>query len=153
VSSAPLTPAAPGGPAGAAAEPAAACPGCGAVLVAVPDGGWTHPGASAPCTQLFEVTLRGIREEAAADPAAADAVQLADAAYDAQHPDPADPGRLSAAVAHLAARFGGPATPVQPARRPAVWRMTVADVAADLDVVDLPALVESWARAVAEDWR
>jgi hypothetical protein len=25
------------------------------------------------------------------------------------------------------------------------------DVAADLDVVDLPALIEAWARAVAED--
>jgi hypothetical protein len=31
--------------------------------------------------------------------------------------------------------------------------MTVADVAADLDVVDLPALVESWSRSVLEDWR
>jgi hypothetical protein len=31
--------------------------------------------------------------------------------------------------------------------------MTIADVAADLDVVDLPTLVESWARAVSEDWR
>ena len=57
------------------------------------------------------MTLRGPREEAAADPAAAAVVRLADDAYDAQHP--ADAG---------------------------------------LDVIDLPALVESWARSVAQDW-
>jgi hypothetical protein len=33
-----------------------------------------------------------------------------------------------------------------------VWRTTVADVAADLDVIDLPVLVESWSRTVHEDW-
>jgi len=134
------------------APTATACPGCGAVLAPVADAGRAHPGASSSCTQLFEVTLGGIREEAAADPAAAAAVQLADAAYDAQHPDPDDPVRLAAAVAHLAERFGGPVPSVQPARRPAAWRMTVTDVAADLDVVDLPALVETWARAVSDDW-
>ena len=26
------------------------------------------------------------------------------------------------------------------------WRTTIADVAADLDVIDLPVLVEAWAR-------
>jgi hypothetical protein len=97
---------------------------------------------------LFEVTLRGLREEAAADPAAAAVVRLADDAYDAQHPDPADDERLTAALDRLAARFGG-----EPGTRPGSWRTTIADVAADLDVIDLPVLVESWARAVAEDWR
>jgi hypothetical protein len=38
------------------------------------------------------------------------------------------------------------------APRPDRWRTTIADVAADLDVIDLPALVESWARSVYEDW-
>ena len=133
-------------------EPTTACPGCGAVLVAVPDDGRPHPGASPSCTRLFEVTLRGIREEAAADPAAAAALQLADAAYDAQHPDVADPERLGRAVGALAGRLGGPAPAATAAGIPRAWQMTVADVAADLDVVDLPALVDSWARAVLEDW-
>jgi hypothetical protein len=30
--------------------------------------------------------------------------------------------------------------------------MTIADVAADLDIIDLRVLVESWARTVVEDW-
>ena len=80
-----------------------------------------HPGASAPCARLFEVTLRGPREETAADPAAA--------------------------VGRLTTRFGVPA-----GGPPASWQMTIADVAADLDVIDLPAFVESWARSVAQDW-
>jgi hypothetical protein len=33
-----------------------------------------------------------------------------------------------------------------------VWRTTIADAAADLDVIDLRVLVESWARVVQEDW-
>jgi hypothetical protein len=33
-----------------------------------------------------------------------------------------------------------------------VWRTTVADVAADLDVIDLSVLVDAWARAVLADW-
>jgi len=78
------------------------------VLAAGVDDVPVHPGASAPCARLFEVTLRGPREEAAADPAAAAVVRLTD---DAQHP-----------------------------------------AYADLDVIDLPALVESWARSVALDW-
>ena len=72
-------------------------------------------------------------------------VRLADAAYDAQHADPADPERLRAALDRLGASPG-------PAGTPAVWRTTVADVAADLDVIDLAVLVEAWARAVQEDW-
>jgi hypothetical protein len=124
-----------------------ACPGCGSVLAPIEDDGPAHPGASAPCTRLFEVTLRGLREEAPADPAAAAVVRRADDAYDAQHPSPDDPDRLAAALDRLDARGGAPGP------RPASWRTTIADVAADLDVIDLPVLVESWARAVAEDWR
>jgi hypothetical protein len=37
-------------------------------------------------------------------------------------------------------------------RTPRAWRTTIADVAADLDVIDLSVLVESWAGAVHEDW-
>jgi hypothetical protein len=117
------------------------------VLAAGEDDGPVHPGASAPCVRLFEVTLRGLREEAPADPSAAAAMQLADDAYDAQHPAADDPQRLTAALDRLAARFG-----VRPGRPPETWRTTIADVAADLDVIDLAVLVESWARSVAEDW-
>jgi hypothetical protein len=108
-------------------RPTEACPGCGAVLVPLPDDGTGHPGGSSSCSRLFEVTLRGLREEGYADPAAAAAVALADEAYGRQHPVPA-----------------GTAVPVR-------WRTTIADVAADLDVIDLPVLVESWARSVSED--
>src|SRR3954471_17220788 len=76
------------------------CPGYGAVLIPLTDGGPSHPGASASCARLVEVTLRGLREEAAADPATAAVVALADAAYDAQPPVPADPA--TAAVVALA---------------------------------------------------
>jgi Family of unknown function (DUF5946) len=113
-------------PSPAPAGPTETCPGCGAVLVAVPDDRPAHPGASPSCSRLFEVTLRGLREETGADPAAAAAVRLADHAYAAQHPVSGD--------------------------RPQQWRTTIADVAADLDVIDLPALIESWARGVDEDW-
>ena len=123
------------------------CPGCGAVLVAVTDRGPSHPGGSPACARLFEVTLRGLREEAGTDGGTASIVALADAAYDAQHPVAGDGGRLRAALDRL-----GAAGDVDATRRPAVWRMTIADVAADLDVIDLPALVESWARSVSEDW-
>jgi hypothetical protein len=124
-----------------------ACPGCGSVLAPGPDDAPVHPGASAPCVRLFEVTLRGLREEAPADPSAAAAMQLADDAYDAQHPAADDPQRLTAALDRLTARFG-----VRPGPPPEIWRTTIADVAADLDVIDLAVLVESWARSVAEDW-
>jgi hypothetical protein len=104
-----------------------------------------HGGASASCARLFEVTLRGLREEAGTDPAAAAAVRRADAAYDAQHADPADPGRLRSALTALAVASGQQ-------RPPTAWRTTIADVAADLDVIDLTVLVDAWARSVAEDW-
>jgi hypothetical protein len=134
---------------GTAREPTEACPGCGAVLVASGEAA-PRSGTSASCAQLFEVTLHGLREQALTEPAAASAVRSGDAAYDAQHPDPADPGRLRAALERLGASpvDVGSDTPA----RPAAWRTTIADVAADLDVVDLPALVDSWAAAVAGDW-
>jgi Family of unknown function (DUF5946) len=123
------------------------CPGCGSVLAAVSPGSPARPGASASCARLFEETLRGLREEAAADPAAATVLGLADDAYAAQHPDPGDPRPSADAAETLVTRSG-----LAPGRRrPVVWRTTIADVAADLDVVDLPALVRSWARSVAED--
>jgi hypothetical protein len=128
------------------------CPGCGAVLVAVPDA-HAHPGASPSCTRLFEVTLGGLREEAAADRSAAEAIRLSDAAYDAQHPAPGEPARLTQALTVLTTQLGGRAPDVTPACRPAAWQTTVADVAADLDVVDLPALIETWAGTVLSDWQ
>lgn len=126
-------------------QPTEACPGCAAVLVRLTDGAPSHPGASASCARLFEVTLRGLREEAGSDASAAAVVRLADAAYDAQHADPADPERLRIALDRLGASPG-------PAGTPPVWRTTVADVAADLDVIDLAVLVEAWARSVQDDW-
>jgi Family of unknown function (DUF5946) len=121
------------------------CPGCGTVLAAVP-GRLPGAGASASCTRLFEVTLRGLREE----PDAAAVVRLADAAYAAQHPPPEDPGAACAAAARLAAALDAP--PPDDGATPLVWRSTIADVAADLDVIDLPVLVETWARSVHDDW-
>ncbi|MCW2740373.1 MAG: uncharacterized protein JWR45_795 [Blastococcus sp.] len=134
----------------AAAPPTEVCPGCGAVLVPVGEAA-LHPGASASCARLFEVTLRGLREQAVTDPGAAAAVQSADAAYDAQHPDPADPGRLRAALEFFVTSPGWDVPP-SASEQPRIWQMTIADVAADLDVIDLPVLVGSWAATVAEDW-
>jgi hypothetical protein len=147
---------APSGPSLPTAEASEACPGCGAVLASLPDTARPHPGASASCARLFEVTVGGLREEAQADPSAAPLIRLADAAYDAQHPVAGDPDRLAAALERLvAARTTRPAATVRvPAggSPPRAWRTTIADVAADLDVIDLPVLVEAWARAVSEDW-
>jgi hypothetical protein len=75
-------------------------------------------------------------------------VRLADAAYDAQHPDSR---RLRAALEALGVSLDGGSGP-DAGGRPRIWRTTIADVAADLDVIDLPALVESWAGSVREDW-
>lgn len=123
------------------------CPGCGAVLAPVLATGPTHPGASPSCARLFDVTLRGPREEAPADITAAATARLADAAYDAQHPV-AD---VSPVLALLGSELGV-AVPDRPAGPPPAWTTTIADVAADLDVIDLSVLVESWARAVLADW-
>jgi hypothetical protein len=110
-----------------------------------------HPGASTSCARLFGTTLRGLREDTLADPSAAAVVALADAAYDAQHPVADDPDRTSAAVARLAEALSVASVPTG-GPRPRNWRTTIADVAADLDVVDLPVLVETWARGVHQDW-
>jgi hypothetical protein len=129
-------------------QPTETCPGCRAVLLQARDRPSAHPGASASCARLFEVTLRGLREEAGASAGVAAVVALADAAYDAQHPVPGDDDRLRAALDRLG-------IPADADPRPAgerSWRTTIADVAADLDVIDLPVLVESWARTVGEDW-
>jgi hypothetical protein len=126
-------------------QPTEACPGCGAVLVRLSEDASPYPGASGSCARLFEVTLRGLREEAATEAAAATVIRLADAAYDAQHSDPGDPDRLRAALEELGAVPGA-------TRAPSAWRTTIADVAADLDVIDLGVLVETWARSVQEDW-
>lgn len=136
-----------------AAEPAPTtetCPGCGAVLAALP-GGAPRPGASASCTRLFEVTVRGLREETA-DAGAVAVLRLADAAYAAQHPVPGDPGSARAACRELAELLDGAPDAARATDPPRAWRSTVADVAADLDVIDLPVLVETWARSVLEDW-
>ncbi len=150
------------GPA-AAAPDTSTCPGCGAVLVVVPVLAEAHPGASASCAGLFRVSVRGLRDEARQDARAAGLLRLATTAYDAQHQVrnslPVAPVRLcllleraddprSASVpddrlAELAPRSATP---------PARWTTTVADLAADLDVVDLPTLVRSWAGAVWRDW-
>jgi hypothetical protein len=132
-------------PSDVAAQPTEVCPGCGAVLVRQAGTATPHGGASESCARLFEVTLRGLREEAGTDPAAAAAVRRADTAYDAQHADPADPERLRTALDALGVAPGEQ-------RTPGAWRTTIADVAADLDVIDLTVLVDAWARAVAEDW-
>jgi hypothetical protein len=113
----------------------------------VADAGPVHPGASPSCSRLFEVTLGGLREEAGAHPGSASTVAVADAAYDAQHPADGEPDRLRAALDRLSVP-----PDVDPRRVPTAWRTTIADVAADLDVIDLDVLVESWARTVTEDW-
>lgn len=126
------------------------CPGCGAVLAPVADEVAAHPGASPSCARLFEVTLRGLREEASTDLASAATTRLADAAYDAQHPVPGRPEGVPTALERLAAGLG--TRTGRRARHPAGWTTTIADVAADLDVIDLGVLVDSWARAVLGDW-
>ncbi len=123
-----------------------ACPGCGVVLVSGGRPERPHPGAAPSCARLFEVTLHGLREESTAAATAAATVRLADDAYDAQHPSAGDPDRLRTALR----RLGLPDDPPPPP--PSAWQMTIGDVAADLDVIDLPVLIDSWARAVVADW-
>jgi hypothetical protein len=140
-----------------------ACPGCAAVLAVVPGLASTHPGASPSCAGLFAVTVRGLREEAAQDVRMAAVLQLATDAFDAQHLvdgepaaaavrlclwlerdiDPLRAGELIGRVADAAPRLQ---------TRPKSWTTTVADLAADLDVVDLPTLVRTWADTVWTDW-
>ena len=149
------TPAGPRPPGGEGAGPTEVCPGCGCVLVAVPaDGAVGHPGASPSCARLFEVTIGALREDVGADPGTAAVVGLADAAYDAQHPDAEDQERLHAALDRLGVSLPPGSVPVsrEPLDRPTAWRTTIADVAADLDVIDLSVLVTAWAESVGEDW-
>jgi hypothetical protein len=136
------------------------CPGCGAVLAVVPGLVGTHRGASASCAGLFGVTVRGLREEAGQDAGTASLLQLATDAYDAQHLMDAEPAvaplRLCLALERgldpaRAAEQADRVAPVLPTR-PSRWTMTVADLAADLDVVDLPTLVRTWADTVWTDW-
>ena len=135
-----------------ASDPATeVCPGCGTVLAPVPAGSPTRPGASPSCARLFDVTLRGPHEEASTDATAAATARLADAAYAAQHPVPEDSASASAALDVLESELAGPGSGRRSGPPPA-WTTTVADVAADLDVIDLGVLVESWARAVLGDW-
>ena len=146
-----------------AAPETTVCPGCGAVLVTVPGPAAGRAGASAGCAALFAVTVRGLQEEAVQDVQTAALLQLATDAYDAQHLPAGQPaaaplrlclalerdvdlrraGALAERVAEVAPRL---------TTRPARWTTTVADLAADLDVVDLPALVRAWADAVWTDW-
>jgi hypothetical protein len=139
------------------------CPGCGAVVAVAPGSASTHPGASAGCARLFEVTVQGLHDERAQDVRAAALLQLATDAYDAQHlvdDAPAAPAvRLCLWVEHdadplraaaLAERWADAAPRL--GTRPTRWTTTVADLAADLDVVDLPSLVRSWAGTVWADW-
>jgi hypothetical protein len=138
------------------------CPGCGAVTAVVPGLVSSYPGASPGCAGLFAVTVRGLRDEAAQDVRTAALLQLATDAYAAQHPVDGEPATAAvrlclalerdtdpARVGELAGRVAD-AAPRLPSR-PARWTTTVADVAADLDVVDLPSLVRSWAGAVWAD--
>jgi hypothetical protein len=109
------------------------------------------------------VTVRGLREEAAQDQQTAALLQLATDAYDAQHLVDDEPAVASVRLClwlergidpvragQLADRVAEAAPPLR--TRPGRWTTTVADLAADLDVVDLPALVRSWADAVWTDW-
>jgi hypothetical protein len=107
-------------------EPTEVCPGCGAVLARLSEGGGAPAGSSPSCARLFEVTVRGLREEGTADASVAAVVRRADVAYELQHGE----------------RAGG---------RRTTWRTTIADVAADLDVIDLTVLVGAWADAVEAD--
>ena len=118
------------------------------MLVRASDDPSPHPGASTSCVRLFRTTLRGVREEAAGDPASAAIIAVADAAYDAQH---ALADGVPEAVERLAGALGVSGADLRP-RIPGAWRTTIADVAADLDVIDLAVLVEAWARAVHQDW-
>ena len=129
-----------------AAPSSSGCPGCGAVLADGLAPERPRAGASQACVRLLEDALRGLLDDAASDPSAAATLRLAEDVYAAQHPDPDDPAALQAVLDRLGVRSGRHSAP------PTVWQTTVADVAADLDVIDLRVLVERWARTVVEDW-
>jgi len=108
------------------------------VLAVVPGLAGTHPHACPSCAALFEVTVRGLREEAGQDVQTAALLQLATDAYDAQHLGPGEPAATPVRLCPWLVRDADP-------RR-------AAELAADLDVVDLPTLVRAWADAVWTDW-
>lgn len=142
------------------------CPGCGSVLrmVTVRADRPRRPGASTSCSALLYITLRGARDEAPSDSRSAAVAALADTVYAAQHP--AEPAGTSTALLRLALALDGDLqtertatlwsraeqAPPLALTRPVTWQTTIADLAADLDVVDLPTLVRSWAEAVWRDW-
>ncbi|WP_249522978.1 DUF5946 family protein [Modestobacter marinus] len=139
------------------------CPGCGSVLAVVPGLAGTHAGASASCAGLFAVTVRGLREEAGQDVRAAALLQVSTDAYDAQHLVPGAPAAAPVRLALARERDVDPARAAALGSRvddaaprdltpPSRWTTTVADLAADLDVVDLPTLVRASADAVWADW-
>jgi hypothetical protein len=148
---------------GARGPETSACPGCTAILAVVPGLAGTHPGASPSCAGLFAVTVRGLREEAAQDVRTAAVLQLATDAFDAQHLVDGEPAAAAVRLClwlerdidpqragELAGRVADAAPRLQ--TRPKSWTTTVADLAADLDVVDLPTLVRTWADTVWTDW-
>src|SRR3954467_3601777 len=61
----PRPPPPPAAPPPAGAPATVVCPGCGCVLGPVEGDGAAHPGAFAACARLFEVTLRGLRDDGA----------------------------------------------------------------------------------------
>jgi hypothetical protein len=133
------------------------------VLAVVPGQRTDHPGASAGCAGLFDVTVRGLRDEARADVRTAAVLQLATDAYDAQHQLAGEPAAAAARLCLWVDRGLDPVRDRETGARltgaaprsltpPVRWTTTIADVAADLDVVDLPSLVRSWAEAVWADW-
>jgi hypothetical protein len=71
---------------------------------------------------------------------------VAEDTYAAQHLDPRAPQHVQEALDRLDAHSGRHSAP------PAAWQTTIADVAADLDVIELRVLVGRWARTVVEDW-
>ena len=130
----------------AAAPTSSACPGCGAVLADAPAPERLRPGASPACARLFEDTLLGLRDDLGSDPGVAAVLRRAEDVYAAQHADPLSPETLQAALDRLGLHSG------RHAAAPTAWQTTIADVAADLDVVPLQVLLDRWADTVVQDW-
>ena len=105
-----------------------------------------RPGTSPACAWLFEDTLRGLRDDLVPDPGVAATLRLAEDVYAAQHSEALPPATLQAALDRLGLHSGRHAAP------PPVWQTTIADVAADLDVIDLRVLLQRWAGTVVQDW-
>jgi hypothetical protein len=117
------------------------CPGCGSVLAVAADVPGRHPGASPSCWGLFQVTVRGLRDEAAQDVQTAALLQLARDTYDAQH---LESGQPAAAVLRLSLQLERGQEPLPaaaladrlddadlgPLEPPARWTTTLADLAA-----------------------